>query len=1067
MAYNGSDRHSLALTQSLTQSAPHSPPCASAPASLRLSLLCVDRSSSTASCPPFVVSAAVTGSAQLGPISLPFVGELGLSVRDEQLAFCTLYGAWLGAGSLTGEGHLNLSAYSEADVALYHGLFHRLQRVLPEGQWRRRECDSDQDGTELHRPDGGGEMSSVDNDELSERTAVTRCAEHCRQQQQQHSSNGRSHPSHPLRQKLEQKSAAESDVKAASGETVPEADTNEKRARVEMAANDSTATQPSDSGSSFSSSRRPVCAFVIVHRRWCRYFGEQYGHRFWGEAPREAAVAGAARRGSQRPAARCGPHFYDSQWKGGDRSTQYERQQPTNPADGSSARLSASPSFSTASTDWESEPSTPYSSDGLLDKTTDSHEQADEEDVIDAGIPGGAAIAQQPAVEGVPTTRQRLQPVTMPAVGNVGRPATATRRPPTISTAKIAATALTSLSPTVHKLTENEEAVSASERWQFREPSSPQPPDAEDIDGGAWLWWWVLLCCDDREMLRAIIAGYSQANGALSTSRTQLLLTTSARLRDELVLLCLHAGYSAIFRLEQSPAARHGSSGSIEPAGSRAAVVDQPVWSVWYSDDERLVVPVLQSGRDIKRSSVRGRVWCLTVPPHHLVLARSVLERDVDGGVVSASRPVIVGQCYQNALKKDPQNVQILKDLSQLQIQRRMADGYCETRRQLLMLKTNNRGNWLAYAIGHHLAGRHSKAIDIIDSFMRTQDSEEDSVRRKKREREREEAAVARASKSADDLKADTQRELAAFSARSRVRVSFEDSELHLYRLSLLSESKQWQAAWDYLDDVQLHIADSLCYTESRAMLLLELGRTVEAEQYYRALLAINPDNAAYHYGLHRSLGLSVDERADSERLRLLYAELQSDFPKSSLVRRLPLDFCHDESFASLVAQHMKHFIRKAIPSLFADMQPLYRDKLKVRQIEATVEAFITQLQDTHTFDASSGQDEDSPSCLLWTLIFAAQHFDHLGQPHTHTHTHTHMHIRLLQPSQATHTEPVSHGAACWSVSTAHSDHQPRVCCIHFKRCKKQSQPHSSSLLLTALLSVCLSVCLSLAGGLC
>ena len=514
----------------------------------------------------------------------------------------------------------------------------------------------------------------------------------------------------------------------------------------------------------------------------------------------------------------------------------------------------------------------------------------------------------------------------------------------------------------------------ASLKQAVDQPRSPLL-SVESLSTGKQLWRWVLACCDDRDASRAILEGYRQLSGSVAVGSGPaegLLLTHSTSLRDDLLLLCLHAGYTASFRL-------HGA--------------DASCWAVCYSGDAQLTAPVLRGGRDIQRRVVEGRVWCVTVAPHHLVLARSVLERSAAGVVVRASRPVVVGQCYQNALKKDPQNVQILKDLSQLQIQRRMADGYCETRRQLLLLKTNNRGNWLAYAVGQHLAGRHSKAIDILDSFMRTQDTEDDSGRRKKAAREREEAAALRATQSADELRAEVQKQLAAFHARSRVRVSFEDSELHLYRVALLSQSGQWQAALDCLEEAQEHIADSLCYLDNRAMLLLELGRTVEAEQHYRALLNVNADNASYHRGLHRSLGLSATARGDSERLQALYAELRVEYPKSALVRRLPLDFSHDAAFASLVAQHMKRFIRKAIPSLFADLRPLYSDARKVQQIGDIVESFVAQLASRSRFDDEEGtgeSEEESPSCLLWTHFFAAQHYDHLGQPRSTAQHSTH-----------------------------------------------------------------------------
>lgn len=44
------------------------------------------------------------------------------------------------------------------------------------------------------------------------------------------------------------------------------------------------------------------------------------------------------------------------------------------------------------------------------------------------------------------------------------------------------------------------------------------------------------------------------------------------------------------------------------------------------------------------------------------------------------------------------------QQLANLQIQRRMIEGFTETRRQILQLKSNNRQNWLAYCFGCHLS---------------------------------------------------------------------------------------------------------------------------------------------------------------------------------------------------------------------------------------------------------------------------------------------------------------------------------------------------------------------------
>ena len=100
-------------------------------------------------------------------------------------------------------------------------------------------------------------------------------------------------------------------------------------------------------------------------------------------------------------------------------------------------------------------------------------------------------------------------------------------------------------------------------------------------------------------------------------------------------------------------------------------------------------------------------------------------------------------KCYRNALKIDPDNIEILRDLSLLQVpsslqfssicfiisdqvriftnfslftvclQAQMRDltGFVETRQQLLTLKPNHRMNWISFAVAHHLNSKYDLAL--------------------------------------------------------------------------------------------------------------------------------------------------------------------------------------------------------------------------------------------------------------------------------------------------------------------------------------------------------------------
>jgi tetratricopeptide (TPR) repeat protein len=77
-------------------------------------------------------------------------------------------------------------------------------------------------------------------------------------------------------------------------------------------------------------------------------------------------------------------------------------------------------------------------------------------------------------------------------------------------------------------------------------------------------------------------------------------------------------------------------------------------------------------------------------------------------------------KCYRNALRIEPDNMQILRDLSLLQVQLRDRVGYLETRHSLLKLKPALRLNWLGLAVANHLLGRHERALKVLDTYEDT-----------------------------------------------------------------------------------------------------------------------------------------------------------------------------------------------------------------------------------------------------------------------------------------------------------------------------------------------------------
>jgi serine/threonine protein kinase len=155
----------------------------------------------------------------------------------------------------------------------------------------------------------------------------------------------------------------------------------------------------------------------------------------------------------------------------------------------------------------------------------------------------------------------------------------------------------------------------------------------ESGTGAKWVanWVWSL----DATLLRRLLDGAVRADGARPQQQLlhqHQLWTTSARFRDELVRLCLLAGYTAHF------CAGDCAGRWLVSFASAASNADS-------------ATPTLYAARgDIRARQYDGRTWCFTMPSGFVWVRRAV--KNSDGVVVKASRAVLTGNCgsmYFNA----------------------------------------------------------------------------------------------------------------------------------------------------------------------------------------------------------------------------------------------------------------------------------------------------------------------------------------------------------------------------------------------------------------------------------
>ncbi|KAL3633012.1 N-alpha-acetyltransferase 16, NatA auxiliary subunit [Castilleja foliolosa] len=297
-------------------------------------------------------------------------------------------------------------------------------------------------------------------------------------------------------------------------------------------------------------------------------------------------------------------------------------------------------------------------------------------------------------------------------------------------------------------------------------------------------------------------------------------------------------------------------------------------------------------------------------------------------------------KCYRNALRIDPDNIEILRDLSLLQAQMRDLEGFVETRQQLLTLKPNHRMNWIGFAVAQHLNFNGLKAVDILEAYEGTLE---------------------------DDYPPDNER--------------CEHGEMLLYKISVLEECGLAERALEELHKKEHKIVDKLSYKEQEVSLLEKLGSFDKGEELYKKLLSMNPDNYKYYEGLQRCMGMHKKNGKyssdDIDRLEALFESLSRKYSRSSAVKRIPLDFLSAEKFRLAAESYIRPFLTKGVPSLFSDLSPLYDHFGKADILEKLILKLEHSLKSTGVYPG--GIDKEPPSTLMWTLFYLAQHYDRRG----------------------------------------------------------------------------------------
>jgi len=339
-------------------------------------------------------------------------------------------------------------------------------------------------------------------------------------------------------------------------------------------------------------------------------------------------------------------------------------------------------------------------------------------------------------------------------------------------------------------------------------------------------------------------------------------------------------------------------------------------------------------------------------------------------------------KAYKQALRIDPANLQILRDLSLLQVQMRDVSGFVVTRHTILRIKPNQKINWLAFALSRHLNGELTDALSVIDSYL-------ESLQEGAEEHEK----------------------------------GYESSELALYRNFILGEMPDNEEnTLKHLEECKSVVVDVGAWFYRKGSLLLTTGDFDGASEAFKELFhRSSSENYRVHAGYMCAV-LKLEKDLCEKALKLrgtdtvasmmqltsdqkavlanCYGnELKEIMPKSYACRRIPLSFLQGESLKNALDAYCKKDIVKGVPYLGADLASLFmiesgvngsknysraRDPVDIKSnttyqlIRDIVDGYIASLTSTSKFPGDN--DEAPSSSILWAMYLKVQLLEFSGE---------------------------------------------------------------------------------------
>lgn len=282
-------------------------------------------------------------------------------------------------------------------------------------------------------------------------------------------------------------------------------------------------------------------------------------------------------------------------------------------------------------------------------------------------------------------------------------------------------------------------------------------------------------------------------------------------------------------------------------------------------------------------------------------------------------------KCFDQALKYDPTNLQVIRDAANLYLHARDLANHREMRRKLMTAKPGILSHWAGFVFACHLMDDVNVALEGMESLL----------------------TVAKEDKTLTPL---------------------DWSNINLYKARLLHDANQTENMVNFLESVKNEIVNKLNLNHILAEAYIKLGNYEKAKPCVNYLIEKMPDNAQY-VELYVT---AFKERSAEENLEEL-----SKSSKNRVISLMLLKEVKDiQKFKALFEEDLRDHCLKFIPSFFRYIKSLLKNEDKAKMIETVLNDNLKHWKEHSTLLVTLSENQAKlidPTCELFLLYTLSQ----------------------------------------------------------------------------------------------